>query len=145
MEQLASDTRTNRSVTCILNRIGWRQAWVGVCGGGGGGGGGVSLCIRPQPWRSFMFTLFCICLKSKACNESKDVNMDILLLANWQNYPLGKHVVCNYWWYIHSLLWFIQPAGRGDCMKLLDILILIVTGNADSPGRLWCGGGRIRE
>ena len=25
-------------------------------------------------------------LKSKACNESKDVNKDILLLTNWQNY-----------------------------------------------------------
>ena len=26
------------------------------------------------------------CLKSKACNESKDVNMDIMPLGNWQNY-----------------------------------------------------------
>ena len=52
-------------------------------------------------------SLFCSCIKSKACNESKDVNMDILLLANWQKVKCsGGHVVCNYWWCIHSLLWF---------------------------------------
>ena len=25
--------------------------------------------------------------------------------------------------------------------KFHDILILIITGNVDSPGRVWCGGG----
>ena len=80
--------------------------------------------------------------------------MDILVLANWQNYLKlsqkvkcsGRHVVCNYLWYIHNLLWFMQPTGRRDPVKLHHILILIVTGNADSPGRVWCGGeggGRI--
>ena len=54
---------------------------------------------------------------------------------------MGRHVVGNYWWYIHSLLWFKQPTGRRDGVKLHDILIFIVTGNANSPGRVWCGGG----
>ena len=37
-------------------------------------------------------------------------------------------------------MWFMQPTGRRDRVKLQDILILIITGNADSPGRMWCGG-----
>ena len=35
----------------------------------------------------------------------------------------------------------MQPTGRRDRVKLHDILILIVTGNPDSPGRVWCGCG----
>ena len=34
----------------------------------------------------------------------------------------------------------MQPTGRRDLVKLNDILILIITGNADSPGRVWLGG-----
>ena len=64
---------TGRSIASLLNRIGWWQGYVG----------GVSVGVSG---RSFMFTLFCSCLKSKACNESKDVDMDILPLTNWQNY-----------------------------------------------------------
>ena len=26
--------------------------------------------------------------------------------------------------------------------EIVQILILIITGNADSPGRVWCGGGK---
>ena len=38
----------------------------------------------------------------------------------------------------------MQPTGRRDRVKLhgTGILILIVTGNADSPGRVRCGGGK---
>ena len=36
----------------------------------------------------------------------------------------------------------MQPTGRRDRMKLHDILILIITGNVDSPGRVRCGGGK---
>ena len=36
----------------------------------------------------------------------------------------------------------MQLTGRRDHVKLHNILILIITGNADSPGRVWCGGGR---
>ena len=53
----------------------------------------------------------------------------------------GRHVVFNYWWYVHSLL--LQPTGRRDRVKFHDILILIITGNADSPGRVWYGGGEV--
>ena len=122
----------------------FKQDWLAA----GGCWGGVNWCVRPQQWRSFIFTLFCSCSKSKACNERKDVNIDILLLANWKTILKGKcrgrHLVCNYWWYIHSLLWFMQPTGRCDRVKLHDILTLIDTGNADSPGRVYvcvCGGG----
>ena len=31
MEQLASDTCTNRRVTCVLDRIGWRRGVLEVC------------------------------------------------------------------------------------------------------------------
>ena len=34
----------------------------------------------------------------------------------------------------------MQPTGRRDRVKLHDILIPIITGNAESPGRVWCGG-----
>ena len=55
----------------------------------------------------------------------------------------GRHLVRNNWWHIHSLLWFMQPTGRRDHdrVKLHDILIVIITGNADSLKRVWCGGG----
>ena len=77
MERLTSDTRTNRRVTCILNKIGWRRGVLGcVSSRVSVGVSGHSFSCSPQ---------FCSCLKLKACNESKDVNMDILLLANWQN------------------------------------------------------------
>ena len=33
----------------------------------------------------------------------------------------------------------MQPTGRRDGVKFHDILILIITGNADSPGRVWWG------
>ena len=63
----------------------FKQDWLGD-------GGVLVVCqlcvnwrVRPQPWCVFMFTLFCSCLKSKACNESPEESMDILLLANWQN------------------------------------------------------------
>ena len=40
---------------------------------------------------------------------------------------------------IHSLLWFMQPTRRRNRVKLHNILLLIITGNADSPGSVWCG------
>ena len=52
-------------------------------------------------------------IKLKACNESKGINMNgyfaITKLANLSQKVKcsGMHVVCNYWWYIHSLLWFM--------------------------------------
>ena len=38
-------------------------------------------CVRPQLGAAHVHVI----LQSKACNERKDINMDILLLANWQN------------------------------------------------------------
>ena len=37
------------------------------------------------------------------------------------------------------LLWFMQGTGRCDRVKLCDILILIIIGNADSLVRVWWG------
>ena len=103
-------------------------------------------CVRPQPWRSFMIKLFCSSLKSKACDERKHGYFSISKLAKLSQKVKcsGRHVVCNYWWSIHSLLWFMQPTERRDRVKLHDILILIVTGIADSPGRVWWGGGAVK-
>ena len=41
----------------------------------------------------------------------------------------------------YCILWFMQPTGRRDRVKLYDILNLIITKNANSPWRVWCGGG----
>ena len=35
----------------------------------------------------------------------------------------------------------MDPTGRRDRVKLHDILIVIITGNADSPGRCCVAGG----
>ena len=46
--------------------------------------------------------------------------------------------------YMAYLLWFMQRTGRCDSVKLCDILIFIIVGNADSLGRVWWweGGGQ---
>ena len=109
--------------------------------------GCVSWCVKSQPWRSFMFTLFCSCLKSKACNERQRHKHGYFAISKLAKLSQkvkcnGGHVVCNCWWYIHSLLWFMQLTGRRDRVKLHDILIRIITANVDSPRRVSCGGGK---
>ena len=92
MEQLASDTCTNGKVTYILNSTGWQRECVGVC----------QLVCQATAVTQFHVQI----IQSKACNESKYGYFAIRKLAKLSQKVKcsGRHVVCNYWWYIHSLL-----------------------------------------
>ena len=72
----ASPGCTNRRVKCILNRI----------GGAGGGWGVCQLVCQATAMAQFHAHVILQLLKIKSCTENKDINMGILLLANWQNY-----------------------------------------------------------